>query len=530
MKSLRMCTLLLALCGIGLLNFNVEAAQPNSGGSLVIIFNQTPRNLNPVIQSGTATALIAAQLYASPFRMDKDYKPQPYLAKSYKLSDDELTLQIDLRENATFHDGRPITSKDLAFSIEMLKKYHPFTSMFEPVEKVETPNDNIAVIKLKKPHPAILTAMSLPGLCPILPKHIYDDGQELPKHSRNSDPIGSGPFKLVEFKAGQHIVFQRYEKFYLPERPYLEKVIIKIINDDASRIIAMETGEGHFMETTSFHNIERLKRASSVRISEGGSEALGHLTWLAFNLLRKPYDDPRVRQAISYAIDREFISKKLQSGLTIPATGPIAPGLPFYSKSVNTYPVDLKKAESILEGAGLKKDQNGVRMTMSLDYLPVEPDQQKNVAEYLKSQLKKIGIDVQLRSSPDMPTWLNRVSNWDYDATLDSVYCWADPVIGVHRTYLSSNIRKGIPWSNTHNYSNPKVDEILSIAGSETDVKKRGELYEQFQKIVVDEAPLVYITAIKRYRALDKRLVNAPAGVWGQLSPMDETYFEKSAK
>ena len=430
-------------------------------------------------------------------------------------------------EGATFHDGKPITSEDVAFSIETIKAHHPFKTMFGPVEAVETPDARTAVIKLANPHPAILLAMSS-ALCPILPKHVYGDGQDIATHPANNQPVGSGPFKLVEFKPGEHIVLEKYDGYFLKGRPYLDKIIFRIIPDAANRVIAMETGECQlYPRLTGLRDVQRLQKADGLTASGDGGEAVGALNWLAFNLLKKPFDDKRVRQAIAYAIDRDFIVQKLHLGLTQPATGPIAPGSPFCTDKVNHYDVDLGKANQLLDEAGLKPGADGNRFSMSVDFLPIEPDQQKNIAEYLKSQLKKVGIDVQVRPSPDFPTWLNRVAGWQFDATMDIVFNWGDPVIGVARTYMSSNIRQGVPWSNTQNYKNEKVDELLAQAAVETDQAKRKALYAEFQKIVVENAPIAFINVVPIFTVSSRKLHDLPMGIWGQMSPMDQTYLDK---
>ncbi|MCB1512833.1 MAG: ABC transporter substrate-binding protein, partial [Hyphomicrobiaceae bacterium] len=172
------------------------ADEPKRGGTLVTVIASTPRVLNPAVQSGVATGFPGAQLFASPLRYDDSWTPQPYLAKSWEVSDDGLKVTLHLVENATFHDGHPITSEDVAFSVDIIKQYHPFKSMFAPVTSVDTPDPHTAVINLSKPHPALMLAMS-GQLMSIIPKHIYGDGQDPKNHPRNNvDVVGSGPFKL----------------------------------------------------------------------------------------------------------------------------------------------------------------------------------------------------------------------------------------------------------------------------------------------------------------------------------------------
>ena len=147
------------------------------GGTLLMAIQNTPRHLNPAVQSGIATGEPGTQLFAAPLRYDEDWTPQPYLAESWSISDDGLTVTLNLVKGATFHDGKPITSSDIAFSIKTVQENHPFKTMFAPVESVGTPDANTAVINLSKPHPALLLAMSS-QLLPIIPEHVYGDGQD----------------------------------------------------------------------------------------------------------------------------------------------------------------------------------------------------------------------------------------------------------------------------------------------------------------------------------------------------------------
>jgi peptide/nickel transport system substrate-binding protein len=228
-----------------------------------------------------------------------------------------------------------------------------------------------------------------------------------------------------------------------------------------------------------------------------------------------------VRQAIAYAIDKDFIVKQLQRGVTKVATGPIAPGSPFYTDKVELYKTDLKKAASLLDAAGLKPDASGKRFAMTLDYLTDTPDNSQTIAEYLRPQLRKIGIEVTVRTSPDFPTWARRVSTYDFDATVDGAFNYGDPVIGVHRTYLSTNIKPGVIWSNTQNYVNPRVDELPAAATAERDAEKRRKLYVEFQQQVVRDLPVVFTHVWAQAYAARDDLVDVPESIWAPMVPFD---------
>lgn len=496
---------------------------------LVIGTNQVPRHFNGAVQSGIATGMVSTQIFASPLRYDDQWNPQPYLAKSWTIAPDNLSVTLHLVEDAVFHDGHPLTAEDVAFSIGVIKANHPFQTMLEPVSTVETPDAHTVIIRLARPHPALLLAMS-PGLMPILPKHVYGDGQDIKTHPANLKPVGSGPFKFVEYKQGESIQLERFDRFFIPGRPKLARLVYRILPDQNSLVIATERREiGMLPFLSSVRDIERLAKAPTLTVTDRGFEGIGPINWLAFNCGKKPLDDVRVRRAIALAANRDFITGKLLGGTAKPATGPIVPGSPFYEPAVDLYTLDIAKADALLDEAGLKKGPDGTRFPLTIDYIPNDNDQQRNVAEYLRAGLKRIGIALQVRAAPDFPTWAQRVSNFDFDLTMDNVFNWGDPVIGVARTYLSTNIRKGVIWSNTQQYKNPKVDELLNAAAVETDLAKRKALYSEFQKIVVSEAPIAYINLTPYKAVYDKRLTNLPLSIWGPLSPLDEVAWAQGA-
>ncbi|GAB5436997.1 ABC transporter substrate-binding protein [Falsiruegeria mediterranea] len=492
------------------------------GGTLVIASTQVPRHLNGAVQSGIATAVPSTQIFASPLRYDENWEPQPYLAESWEVSEDGLSVTLNLVQNATFHDGKPVTSEDVAFSIMTTKENHPFKSMFAPVDTIETPDAHTAVIKLSQPHPALLLALS-PALAPVLPKHVFGDGQDAKSHPANSAPVGSGPFMLEEFTPGEAVVMKKNPNFFIDGRPKLDEIIIRIIKDPSALLIAMENGEADmypFMAGS--QEIKRLEKAEHLGVTTDGYAAVGPINWLAFNTASEKLSDVRVRQAIAYAVDREFITKALHRGVSAPQRGPIIESSPFFDESIPSYDVDLDKAKALMAEAGFADG-----MDLTIDYIPGPKEQQQSLAEYMKSQLKKIGINVTVRAAPDFPTWAGRVGGHDFELSMDVVFNWGDPVIGVHRTYLSSNIRQGVIWSNTQQYANEKVDEILNAAAVEADPAKRKALYAEFQQMVAADLPIYWINALPYHTAYDKKLQNVPTGIWGTMHPMDQVSWSE---
>ena len=508
-----------------------RAETPKRGGDLKAVYGQLPPHFNSAIQSGAAVMIAASQMFVSLVEFDKNWKPVPYLAQSWEISDDGLNYTFHLVEGTTFHDGKPVTSRDVAFSIDVVKNNHPFgRSMFGPVSAVETPDDYTVVIKLSRPQPALMLSLS-PVLCPILPKHVYGDGQDIRKHPANTAPIGSGPFKMVEFKPGESFTLERFDKYLRPGRPYLDRYIGVKIQDPTAVEAAFKNQTVHmggFNGGLRLTNIVKLKKVKHIDVITTGYEAIGAFAYLELNLRKKPFDDPRVRKAIAHAIDMKFILEKLQRGLAKRATGPILPeSNPYYSSAVTMYDYDLEKAKKLLDEAGYPM-KDGKRFTATLDWLPGVYDDNQVIAEYLKPQLKKVGIDIVLRRPSGFGPWIKMVASWQFEMTLDVVFSYPDPIIGVHRLFHSNNI-KHIPWSNTGGYTNPEVDKLLDQAAVENDKEKRKALYSEFQKLISEDLPIVFLHQPAYHTVMHKDLRGISDSIWG-LMGSSETVWWKDGK
>ena len=491
---------------------------PVSGGTLVIGSTQIPRHFNGTVQSGYATAVPGTQLNASPLLFDENFEPQPYLAESWEVADDGLSVTLNLVEGAVFHDGEPITSADVEFSVITARDNHPFKTMFAPVTDVATPDDQTAIINLSQPHPAILLAMS-PGLLPIIPKHIFDDGQDMKTHPRNiEDFVGSGPFKLVEYTEGSLIRLEKFDDFFIPERPYLDEIIIEITPDANPIVLGLENGTTHVSATLQpAANILRLQENEDVVVTAQGHEAIGPVNWVEFNLADPALSDVRVRQAIGYAIDREFLADVIDQGISFPASTGIVDASPFYNADAERYDVDIDKAKALLAEAGYADGE----IELAIDFIP---GGQQPYAEYIVQALEEIGIDAELNVSADFPSWAARVSGGEHQLTVNQVWNWGDPVIGVHRTYLSDN-RVGVIWTNNTGYENAEVDALLDKAGQEFDVAARKALYADFQDIVADEVPIYFLTQPPYWQGYQPEVQNPPLGIWGHMAPMHEVWL-----
>ena len=519
---------MLYLSMILILNSTGNTQVPRRGGDLMFHPMSIPPHFNSAIQSGWPVMVTGAQLFASLVEFDDKWQPVPYLANSWKISDDNLKYTFHLVESATFHDGKPITSEDIAFSFKTVKENHPFgRAMFDSVDRVETPTPHTAVFVLKKPNSAMMISLS-PVLMPVIPKHIYSTGP-IRTHPANLRPIGSGPFRFGDYKQGDYYILERYEKYFRPGLPYLDRIIGKAPKDPSAVEVAIRQGDFHYVPRSAgmrLQNIARLKNINHLAVTDRGYEAFGPLNFLQFNLRKPLFKDVRVRRAIAHAIDKDFIAQKLHQGLSVKATGPIPQSSPFYTTDVRKYDFDLGKANKLLDEAGHPRGAGGVRFSSTLDWYPGDLDHQQMLAEYLKPALGKIGIDIELRPPPDMGTYAKRIKSWEYDLAMSGIGLYGDPVIGVHRSYLCENITP-VLYTNDSGYCNPKLDEIMAKAGSEMDFTKRKILYAEFQKILTEDLPLIWTNEIHFFTVYHKELHGVPMGIWGAMAPWDKMYWKE---
>ena len=501
---------------------SADAGEIKTGGTLTYAAVGALRHLNGTVQSGLATAVPGTQVNASPLLLDENYEPQPYLAESWEVSDDGLTVTLNLRDNAVFHDGVPITSEDVAFSIFTSKENHPFKPMFEPVESVDTSDPLKAVITLSKPHPAILIAMS-PGLLPIIPKHIFDDGQDMQTHPRNggADFVGSGPFRVVEYDAAELVRLEKFDDFFLEGRPYLDEIIIDIVADPNSVIIGMDNGDYDMATNPNAAAVEQFQNDDRFVVDPKGHEAIGKISWVHLNLRTENLSTREARQAIALAIDQQGWRDIVALGQSTPNITGIQNASPFYNPDATNFDRrDVDEAKALLESVGLA---DGFELDM-----PADPSMLPT-AEFIKQNLEDINVTLNIRSVPDFPTWAADVAAGNYDVAFTQLWNWGDPVIGVHRSYNCDNRidPPGVIFSNNSWYCNEEVDALLDKAGSTFDNDERKDLYFQATELINVDVPVVYLGFAETYEIRKTRVQNPPDGVWGFMSPWHEVWLSE---
>jgi peptide/nickel transport system substrate-binding protein len=516
----------IAAAAVAIAGLAGPAMAQKRGGTMHALINPEPPILAVGIVSNTPTQTVGGKIFSALLTYSFDLKPIPNLAESYDISADGKTYTFKLRKGVKWHDGKPFSADDVVFSFtKLLPEVNPRARInFARVEKVTAPDADTVVLELKDPFPPFIYAFDV-ATAPILPKHVYD-GTDYRANPANNNPIGTGPFKLKEWKKGSYIHLVRHEEYFKPGKPYLDELIFQVVPDAGQRVVALETQKVHLaaFSDIEWFEVQRLKAMAHLELTTKGYEMYAPVSWLDMNHSRKPFDDPRFRKAMMHAHDRQFMRDKLFFGLGRTANGPINSVTQFYDeKALTTYPYDLKKAEALLEEMGLKKGAGGMRAKVEMIVMPYGEVWQR-VAEYSKQQLRRIGVDVVLKNT-DVAGFNQACSNFEYDMTWQYLFQFGDPAIGVARSYISSNIKKGVMFTNTHQYRNPKVDEAFDKGAVAPTREERQRWYTIAQQQTTQDVAVGWMHELEFPTFYNKKFRNVVTTALGVNESFDEVYL-----
>ncbi|WP_292090002.1 ABC transporter substrate-binding protein, partial [Mesorhizobium sp.] len=324
---------------------------------------------------------------------------QPRLALSWEGSADGRSVTFKLRDGVKWHDGKPFTSADVAFSA--LQVWKPLQNLgrtvFKDLEAVDTPDKLTAVFKFAKPTPFQLIRNALPALSSVVPKHVYEVGK-IEDNPANNAPVGTGPFKFAEYKAGQYYRLARNDAYWDKDEPYLDEIVYQVLPDRTSAAAALEAEEIQLaaFSAVPLADLDRISKVPGLKVITKGYEGLTYQLVVEINHRRKELADLKVRQAIAHAIDKDFVVKTIFLGYAATATGPVPKNDPqFYTADVPIYPFDVAKANELLDEAGYKRADDGKRFALKLLPAPYF-NETKQFGDYLRQALAVIGIDAQI--------------------------------------------------------------------------------------------------------------------------------------
>ena len=436
------------------------------GGTLFASVTPEPAGLAAGINISSPAVVISASIFDGLVSYDQDYKPQPQLAESWEESADGKTITFHLRKGVLWHDGTPFTSADVQYSIlNVVKKTHPRgASNLSKVTDVETPDEHTVVFRLSGRSP-VLWAVLFGTETQIVPKHLYEGTNPL-TNPWNLKPVGTGAFVFKEWVRGSHVTLERNPNYWGQSKPYLDRIIFKMIGDGRARPVALESGEIQFAANNPVPvpegDVARLQGNPGLVLDTVGWEARAPMFFFDFNFRRETFKDIRVRKAFAHAINRQGLADIVWYGLANVAESCV-PSFQkqFFKTGLPQYDFNPAEAERLLDEAGLKRGADGIRLR--IDHITEVSYGQVylRAAEYMREQLKDIGVEMTLVNLELAAMIRKLYTDYDFDTASMWYSAYPDPQIGVTRRFWSKNIKPGTPSSNASSYSNPKMDSMI---------------------------------------------------------------------
>ncbi|SUB43430.1 Oligopeptide-binding protein AppA precursor [Brucella anthropi] len=507
------------------------AGEAQKGGRLVVAADSEPRNLNPAIVASNGVFFIASKviepLAETSFEGENGLAPR--LATGWEGSADGLTVRFRLREGVKWHDGKPFTSADVAFSA--MEVWKPLQNLgrvvFKALEKVETPDDLTAVFHFSEPTPFQLIRNALPALTAVLPKHVFA-GSDIMANPANEKLVGTGPFKYAEHKTGEYYRLTRNDDYWGKGEPYLDEIVYRVLPDRAAAAGALEAEEVDLaaFSAVPLADLDRISKVPGLTVISKGYEALTYQLVVEINHRRKELANLKVRQAVAHAIDRDFVVKTIFLGYAKTSTGPVPRyDSQFYTDDVPSYPFDVAKANALLDEAGYERGKDGTRFTLKLLPAPYF-NETKQFGDYLRQALAAVGIDARIVNNDSAAHQKAVYTDHDFDLAIAPTVYRGDPAIST-TILVEGGIPAGVPFSNQGGYANAELDALIAKAAREIDEKKRTALYHQFQQMVDADLPLINVAEWGFITVARDRVKNVSSNPRWAVSNWADTWLEQ---
>lgn len=430
-------------------------------------------------------------IYETLVTRDKNMNIIPLLATKWEQLDD-LTWKFELRQGVKFQDGTPFDANAVKKTFQRLLDPElavPQANDFAMVKDVEVLDKYTVQFHFKYPFSPFLSILSSVEGSIISPKLL-----DLNKKGELKQMVGTGPFALDSWKSNDQFVLVKNNQYW-GNMPKLEKVTFKVVPETSTRISMVETGEADVAEQVPVSEIDRIMSSNTMKLYR--SESLG-VEFIGFNTKKKPFDDVRVRQAISYAINKEDIISGVYNNIGKLTNTPITPGMLGSTPDIKGYPYDPNKAKDLLKEAGYP---NGIKTTIWTS----DKKEMVTLAEVIESQLKGIGIDVEVNVL-EFASFYDEINKGNQDMFINY---WGnlsgDGDYNQFSLFHSSSFGSG---GNRLFYSNQKVDKLIEQARQEKDQSKRSKLYAEAQKLEMEDAAMIPYRVQENLAAVNNSVKN----------------------
>ncbi len=491
------------------------AAAPAYGDSFIEASIGEPSNLLPVLSSDSASSDINSLVYNGLVRYDKDLKLEGELAESWEVSPDGLTITFRLRKGVKWQDGSPFTAADVLFTYQTYidpKTPTAYAESYRQVAKAEAPDEYTFRVHYAQPYAPALESWGVS----ILPRHLLA-GVDITKSPLTRAPVGTGPYRFISWSPGEKLVLEANPDYFEGE-PYIKRVVYRIIPDLSTQFLELQSGGLDFMGLTPLQYKTQTETSQFQRsFNKYRYLAFGY-SYLGYNLERPMFRDKRVRQALTYAIDKQEIIQGILLGLGQAATGPYKPDTWVYNPKVRIYPHDPAKAKALLAEAGWKdSDGDGI---LDKDGQPLAftivtnqgNDLRVKTGEIIQRRFREIGVDVKLRVIEWASFLKEFINPGNFDATILGWTGGPEP----DQFDIWHSSKTGPRELNFIHYRNPEVDALLEQGRRTFSQADRKQIYDRFQEILAEDQPYTFLYDSDALPAVAKRfrgVVPAPAGI-----------------
>ncbi len=463
-----------------------------------------PSMLNPAITTAGPVHQAAHLLYDGLVDLTDDGEPVPQLAESWEIEDDGALYRFRLRDDVRWHDGEPFTAEDVRYTYEeVLLEFHGRTraSVGTALDRLEVVDDHTIEFHFREPYGPLLQQLDV-AEGPILPSHLFA-GTDPNDNPANREPVGTGPFRFVSWQDDAELVYERNPDYFVPDRPLVDEVVLRIIPDAANQVLALQAGEIDLVYRVPGPDLDAVladEQLDTITTFRGAGGSNCSMTW-AFNLDDDLLGQQVVRTALVQAIDREAFVTSVLFGAGRAADAPLHGALDWAQGEARFPELDRDAAGASLAELGWTRDGDGTRVATGVegveDGTPLTIDvahfpQFGPYADLLRAQLLELGVA--LTSRPlEPPVLVETVfTDRDVDTAIISYCQGPDPEIGARRMIDSAQIGP-VPFSNAAAYRNDEVDRLLAEAVRAVDLEARGARYAELQEILVEELPYLML-------------------------------------
>lgn len=474
-------------------NSSGENPAESRGNEIVVGITSDPQSWDPIDTFLLDWSSVATSVFEGLVERTLDLELKPGLAEKWEYTDDK-TIVFNLRQGVVFHDGEPFNADAVKYTFDRLLgdegKKGPQYSNYSSIDSVEVNDEYTVTMHLNSTDPVLLTKLSGYGAVIVPPKYIEEKGDDF----FNSNPVGTGPFKMTDYKRDQEVILEKNENYWKTGLPKLDKVTFKVIPEASTRLAELQTGKIDVMKRVEVAQAETVKDTDFVELIEVGAPTVYALR---FDTAKEPLGDVKVRQAINYAINKEEIISSILNGYAKPIST-FQSELSFGNNpNLKPYPYDPEKAKELLKEAGVEE---GTALDL---FIPGTDGNFKEIAQAVSFYLEEVGLKVNINSVDGTTLTSDLIPQGDAGHMYRNG--WGGWTLDFDNTaYLM--YYEGELWNPS--FKDEKVEELLRAQRASVDQKEREEIFMELTELLYELAPEVNLYQAVDLYAANKRLKN----------------------